>query len=100
MRIDMQAHIGYNAGMNSIQYTIRSIPKPVDTELRRLADEWGVSLNEAAIRAFKMATGKTDEPVVYHDLDHLKGVGIGDEDSFNDAMKWTSSLKADRDFIL
>ena len=86
--------------MSSIQYTIRAVPKPVDKELRRLAKVWDVSLNEAAIKAFKMATGKSEEAVVYHDLDHIKNSGIADEKAFDGAMKWQESLPVDTEFKL
>ena len=93
----MHALILYNACMSNIQYTVRSIPEPVDEALRKMAKDWNVSLNEATIKALKIATGATDKRHAYHDLDHLFGAGIGDQEAFNEAMTWADSLPVETD---
>lgn len=57
------------AYMNSIQYTIRSIPPKLDSTLRRCAQKTGKSLNEVTIDAL------------------IKGAGIAPNASFDD-LNW------------
>lgn len=96
----MHAFIAYNACMNSIQYTIRSIPPSVDAVLRLSAKQQGTSLNEAIVRALQKATGVTEERTVYSDLDKLFGGGIDDTQSFDHAMKNLAAAPLTKDFKL
>ena len=74
--------IADNVGMSRMrqkpkQYTIRNVPAEVDRALRKQARANGKSLNETALEALRRATG-VDDPVRYHDLDHLIGTWVED----------------------
>jgi hypothetical protein len=56
-----------------MQYTIRDVPKPVDTALRHKAKRDDKSLNTVAIEALQAGSGVSDQPVQHHDLDALAG---------------------------
>lgn len=68
------------------QYTIRSIPEPVDRVLKNQAKKSGKSFNSVVVDALKKATGVTENKTSYTDLDSLVGVGIADKTSFDQAM--------------
>lgn len=68
------------------QYTIRSIPEPVDRVLKNQAKKSGKSFNSVVVDALKKATGVTENKITYTDLDSLVGVGIADKISFDQAM--------------
>ena len=61
--------------MKSIQYTIRNIPAPVDRTLRERAKKHSKSFNQTVVEALKQATGTTEEPTEYHNLDWFIGSG-------------------------
>lgn len=46
----------YNVGMSTTQYTIRAVPKELDTFLRRQARLKGKSLNQTVLDYIKQAT--------------------------------------------
>jgi hypothetical protein len=96
----MHAVVAYYACMNSIQYTIRSVPLSVDGALRRYAKQRGTSLNDAIIQALQKATGAADIQTIYHDLDGLFGKGIDDKKSFDESSKRLSSSVIDIRFRL
>ncbi len=78
---DFCIHVMYTACMDSIQYTIRNIPKPVDKVLRLRAKKKGQSFNATVVEVLQQATGQTKPTKVYHDLDWLYGSGgIGAEE--------------------
>lgn len=83
--------------MNSIQYTIRSVPKSVDTALRNNAKESGKSLNQVIVDALEKATGVSQTTRRFTDLDHIFGKGIQDKKAFDEAMIWAESLPVDMD---
>lgn len=56
LRIDISRQTAYTVGMPTTQYTIRSIPKPLDTFLRRQARAQGKSLNQTVLDYIKQAT--------------------------------------------
>lgn len=91
----MYADIVYSAYMSSIQYTVRNIPQPVDRALRQRAKRDAKSFNQTVIDALKQATGTSDEPVVYHDLDWFAGGQVIDQKAFDRAQKWLDSLPND-----
>ena len=66
----MQAWTSYDAGM---QYTLRNIPRLVDTALRRRAKREAKSLNQVALEALQTGAGVAEKTVRYHDLDSLAG---------------------------
>lgn len=68
------------------QYTIRSIPEPVDRILRSQAKKSGKSFNSVVVEALQRATGVSEDKASYTDLDDLIGVGIADKNSFKQAM--------------
>ena len=77
-----------------IQYTLRGIPRRVDSALRRRAKELGVSLNRAAVEAIAHGLGLTDEQPVYHDLDDLAGTWVEDP-AFDEAIREIDSVDPD-----
>lgn len=68
--IAITACIAYNICM---QYTIRNIPKVLDTALRQRAQDENASLNEVVVRALTRALGFSDEPLRHRELDDLIG---------------------------
>lgn len=79
----MQAQIAYCACMESIQYTIRAVPKSVDKTLRRLAKQQHKSLNAVALELLEKGAGLASEPTIHTDLDFL--IGTWQEDPAFDA---------------
>ena len=80
------------------QYTIRSIPEPVDNILRKAARSSGKSFNTVVVEALERATG-VDSSRTYDDLDSLIGVGIADSESFDASMKWMDNLPSTMDTL-
>ncbi len=68
------------------QYTIRSIPEPVDKVLKSQAKKSGKSFNAVVVEALQRATGVSEDKITYNDLNDLIGVGIADKASFEQAM--------------
>ena len=64
------ACIAYNSCM---QYTIRNIPKALDTILRQRAREQGKSLNEVAIETLAHGAGVSGERARQRDLRDIAG---------------------------
>ena len=83
--------------MNSIQYTIRGIPEPVDKALRELAKKKGRSFNQTVVDTLAAATGKTNEKAAYRDLDWFIGSADGCDKEFDEAMAWLDSMPTDID---
>lgn len=81
----------------SKQYTIRSIPAPVDTVLKQMAEKSGKSFNSVVVEALERATGVTSAVNIYTDLDDLIGIGIADEQSFDEAIGLLDKLPNDLD---
>jgi hypothetical protein len=80
--------------MNSIQYTIRNIPVPVDTALRSVARKKGVSFNSTVVEALEMAVGANGRQTRNTDFDWIIGSGLKD-DSFDESMQWLNKLPKD-----
>jgi hypothetical protein len=86
LKVVVHATDEYNAGM---QYTLRNIPKEVDTALRRRAKRQGRSLNEVALEALSMGAGvpvNSDGQVKYRDLSDIAGTYVHDP-GFEEALK-------------
>lgn len=84
----------YNACMNSIQYTIRNIPEPVDKILRQKAHEQGKSFNKTVVETLEQATVKPK--TVAEDLDWFIGkndLGKG----FDEAIERLNNFPNDLD---
>ena len=71
--IDIVGNLAYNVGMNSRQYTIRSIPPSIDRELRNMSKKSGRSLNATAIEVMRVGLGIPYPSEPNHDLDDLFG---------------------------
>jgi hypothetical protein len=56
-----------------MQYTLRDIPPPLDSELRRRAKEAGKSLNAVAVEALLRGTGLGETPIRQRDLSDIAG---------------------------
>ena len=80
--------------MDSIQYTIRNIPKPVDEALRKRAKQQNKSFNQTIVEVLGQAAGKSNIPPRNTDLDWFIGKGSFDK-SFDDAQAWLDSLPMD-----
>jgi hypothetical protein len=91
--LDNAYYIAYNAGMNSLQYTIRSIPPKLDSALRRRAQKTNKSLNEVVIEALEKGTGVTSN-ASFSDMDWFIGVKSLDS-SFDDALDWLDNVPKD-----
>jgi hypothetical protein len=76
----MCRHNAYNVGMNTTQYTIRSIPKALDTFLRRQAIARGKSLNQTVLDYIEQAT-KLDMQESDDNFDWLIGADTLGHDS-------------------
>ncbi len=68
------------------QYTLRNVPPRVDQRIREVAEQYGSSLNQAALEALSRGLGLETEPVIHHDLDDLAGTWVADP-AFDQAMK-------------
>jgi len=66
----MQALFAYNACM---QYTLRKVPRAVDSALRRRARTERKSLNRVAVEALARGAGVADAPVAQRDLGDVAG---------------------------
>jgi hypothetical protein len=61
-----------------MQYTIRRIPRSVDTAVRERAERSGKSLNEAALDALAEGLGLAGAPVRRRDLGDVTGTWRAD----------------------
>jgi hypothetical protein len=89
----LQAQREYNAGMKSIQYTVRAVPAKLDKALRRQSKSSGKSLNEIVIAALEKGSGVNNQ-VTYHDLDWFIG-GKSLPDEFSQDLNWLDSVPKD-----
>lgn len=81
----MQAFYAYTACIMSLQYTLRAIPKALDTALRRRAKQESKSLNTVAVEALARGLDLSPTPVEFTDLDNL--IGSWNEDpAFDNAV--------------
>ncbi len=84
--LTVPASIAYNACMQkpakrrTKQYTIRQVPAELDRRLRKLARQQGKSLNAFVVECLARQADLSPEPVRYHDLDHLIGKWVHDEE--------------------
>jgi hypothetical protein len=78
-----------------MQYTLRDIPPPLDSELRRRAKEEGKSLNAVAVEALLRGAGLSDMPIRQRDLSDIAGTwqedpefdqAIADQDRVDDHL--------------
>lgn len=90
----MPAIHAYNAGMSSIQYTVRGVPTDLDAELRREARATGKTLNALVVETLEHA--KLPSTVVIHDdLDWFVGNAPGGGSEFDAAQAWLEALPTD-----
>jgi hypothetical protein len=75
IKLQVQAADAYNAGM---QYTLRNIPKNIDTAVRQKAKRQGRSLNDAAIEALANWAGVGVEVQKKRDLSDIAGTWVED----------------------
>lgn len=90
--LDNACLLAYNVGMNSIQYTIRSIPFKLDKTLRMRAKKSGKSLNEVVLESLAKGAGVDMGTEAFHDLDWFIGSHSLDSESLDEAMEWLDSL--------
>lgn len=93
--LDMYAIFAYNEYMNSIQYTVRNIPEPVDRALRGMAADKRQSFNQTVVEALQKATGVGTQPVAHSDLDWFIGTRKHPDAQFEAAQKWLDSVPKD-----
>lgn len=77
--------------MNSIQYTIRSIPPKLDRTLRLQAKRSGKSLNEVVVESLAKGAGVDMDSQSFHDLDWFVG-SMQVDSEFDEALQWLDSL--------
>jgi hypothetical protein len=87
------AFTDYNVGMNSIQYTIRSIPPGLDKVLRQKSRETGRSLNDVVISTLERGSGVTFK-TKFRDLDWFIG-SKSLSHHFDKSMEWLDNLPKD-----
>ena len=80
--------------MKDTQYTIRGIPKGINTKIRKKAKEERKSLNKVVIEALSRGLGLTDVPHKYNDLDDLVGTWVEDPE-FDAAVKAMNQVDPD-----
>lgn len=79
--------------MNSIQYTIRSIPAKLDSTLRQKSKATGKSLNEVVILTLEKGAG-VNSSATFDDLDWFIGnKSLGT--SFDENVQWLDNLPKD-----
>ena len=78
----MQAASAYNAYM---QYTLRRIPRAVDSVLRRRARSEGKSLNAVAVEALARGAGVDEAATPRRDLSDVSGSWVEDR-AFDQAV--------------
>lgn len=59
--------------------TLRNIPEDVSRQIRRRAEEEGISLNKAIIKLLQEHINPKEPKRTYHDLDHLAGAWTVEE---------------------
>jgi hypothetical protein len=88
------ASYAYNAGMSSIQYTVRGVPADLDAELRREARTTGKTLNALVVETLEQAK-LPSSAVSYDDLDWFVGQVASGEEDFSAAQAWLDALPAE-----
>lgn len=76
------------------QYTIRRVSSRLDHLLRENAARFGVSINEAALKALSQGLGMETGVVLHDDLDDLIGTWVQDAE-FDRAMDEMDRVDAD-----
>ena len=89
-RLVLQAVFAYTACMRKrsrkpastagAQFTVRNVPSAVAKAIRKRARREKKSLNRVLVEAIARAAGTEEIPTVYHDLDHIAGTWVEDED--------------------
>ena len=74
------------SSIQTIQYTIRNIPAPLDRFLRQYAKAKGKSLNETVLELLKERAHLSGITPSYSDLDFLFGSWVENK-KFDEAMK-------------
>ena len=80
--------------MNSIQYTVRGVPRDLDAELRREARRTGKTLNAVVVETLEQAK-LPSSAVVHNDLDWLIGSASSGDSDFDGALAWLDTLPAE-----
>lgn len=88
----MPAFYAYNAGMSSIQYTVRGVPPKLDAQLRREARTTGKTLNALVVETLEQAK-LPPAATVHDDLDWF--VGKAPDSESDAAQTWLDSLPAE-----
>ncbi len=64
--------------MNTVQYTIRSVPPQLDRRLRQLAKRKGISLNKVVLETLEQHSDAKSGAKLNHNLDRLAGTWVED----------------------
>jgi hypothetical protein len=72
---DVPALQGYSTGM---QYTLRKVPRSIDSMLRKKAKKERKSLNQVALEALACGAGVEAVPAKNHSLDFAIGTWVED----------------------
>jgi hypothetical protein len=92
--IDSAYKLVYTVGMNSMQYTIRSIPPKLDATLRKQALQSGKSLNEVVLESLAKGAGVDSGTQTFTDLGWFVG-SLKTDQEFDKAIAWLDSLPTD-----
>ena len=82
MGVDICLQFAYNVGMDTTQYTIRSVPLKLDTFLRNQARAQGKSLNQTVLDYMQQAT-KLDLEQDDDSFDWIVGANTLGQDSLD-----------------
>ena len=80
--------------MDGIQYTIRRVPRSLDSELRREARSSGKSLNTLVVETLQQAK-LPSSAVAHDDLDWFVGKETRGQDDSDAAQAWLDALPTD-----
>jgi hypothetical protein len=72
--------------MSAIQYTVRSVPRRLDKQIRQKAATEHKSMNNVLLESLEHGLGLGDEKPLHHDLDSFYGRWQKDA-GFDKAMK-------------
>jgi hypothetical protein len=92
--LGLPAIYAYNAGMSSIQYTVRGISPDLDAEFRREARTTGKTLNALVVETLEHAK-LPSSPVIHDDLDWFVGNSPGGDSDLDAAQAWLDALPAE-----
>lgn len=71
-------HAGMKKNQDTVQLTVRGLPRVVASRLKNRAEVQGKSLNRVVVEALMMTSGLGEQPFQSHDLDWIAGTWVED----------------------